>query len=108
MTTIITTGGSGSESKDFKVKHFITGNVVDPTELKVSASKLDVCRGTNVSITIVDDTGTPTVVEQSPGISCTSGGCTVLDIQSKQRYRAFSQDGDDKDKITINVSDDPE
>jgi hypothetical protein len=50
VTTVITTGGGGSESKDFKVKHFITGNVVDPTELKTSASKLDVCRGTNGSI----------------------------------------------------------
>jgi hypothetical protein len=108
VITVITTGGTGNASNDFKVKHFITGNVVDPNELKSSASKIEVCRGTNVSIAIVDDTGTPTVVENSLGISCTSGGCTILDIQSKQQYRAFSEAGDDKDRITINESDAPE
>jgi hypothetical protein len=88
------------------VKHFISGNVVGNP--KVDEHKIEVCEGTNVSITITDSTGIPFVTTSTSGISCSatalgSNICTIINLQSKQRYRVRSGDTKDKDNMTILV-----
>ncbi len=85
--------------------HFITGNVVEPDSIKFSENKIEVCRGTNVAITVSDTTGIPSISELSTGIDCVGSGCTINDIQSRQRYRVSSSDGKDKDTIQIRIAD---
>ena len=92
--------GQGDSGKhNFKVRHAIFGNVVGSP--KIGEHKIEVCEGTNVSISITDDTGTPFVTTSTTGISCVPTGCTINNIQETQRYRALSQDTKDKDNMFI-------
>ena len=97
MRTIVTVGNGDNATNNFKVKHFVTGNIDGTTPIKVDAHKFRICQGSNVSIVITDDTGIPTVSALTTGIGCTPTGCTILDIQAKQRYRVRSADSRDKD-----------
>ncbi len=106
VKTIVTIGNGDNATNNFKVKHFITGNIDGSTPINVDAHKFRICQGTNVSIVITDDTGTPTVSALSAGISCTPTGCTIIDIQSKQRYRVRSADRRDKDIMQFFVFED--
>jgi hypothetical protein len=72
---------------------------------KVDANKIFVCKDTNVSIAITDTSGTPNVRARTEGISCTPTGCTILNIQTRQRYKSTSADSKDKDTIQIRVED---
>jgi hypothetical protein len=105
VRTVSTIGNGSTAAKNFKVKHFISGNIGGADEIKMDASNVSVCRGTEVNIVVTDDTGTPTVNALSAGISCTSSGCTIPNMQSKQRYRAIAEDGKDKDLMQFFVID---
>ncbi len=110
VRTVATIGNGASAPNNFKVKHFITGNVGGSSPTKVDASNISVCRGTEVSIVVTDDTGFLTVTALSAGIRCGIGRtgvgrCTIPNMQSKQRYRAISADGKDKDLMQFFVID---
>jgi hypothetical protein len=87
------------------VAHFITGNIVAPATLGIKTSKIEVCRGTSVSIAITDSTGVPTNIPKTGLISCNSSGCSATNIQSTLRYNSTSADGKDKDGMTLRPSD---
>ena len=71
VRTVATIGNGSTAPKNFKVKHFITGNIGGADEIKMDASNISVCRGTPVSIEIMDDTGIfTTVTALSSGIRC--------------------------------------
>ena len=101
VQTIVTIGNGANATNNFKVKHFITGNIAGMRPDRVDAHRISVCRGTNVSVVVTDDTGIPIVTAESIGIACTPTGCTITNLQSTQRYRARSADTRDQDIMTI-------
>jgi hypothetical protein len=97
----MTLGKGQSPSNNPKVVNFITGNIVDPGSLGDTAHRIPVCSGTRVDVTVTDTTGTPTVTENSGGISCTGSMCVVETISATEKYIARSADGKDTDRMTL-------
>ena len=104
VINVVTVVIGDSSTNNFIVKHFFTGNVTEMP--KVDENKITVCKDTNVSITVTDDSGIPTVSALTSGISCNPAGCTINSIQSRQRYRAISADTRDRDTMQIRVFED--
>ena len=99
VPTIVTTGKGQSPTKNAKVFHSITGNIINPGSIGSTAHRIEVCTGTAVSSTVVDATGTAT---NSAGgsLTCDGTGCFGL-VNAMERYQSVSQDGRDKDRITF-------
>ena len=104
MTTVVSVGKGQNQANNGKVVHFVTGNVTNPALLGINANRIFVCAGTPVEIVVTDSTGTPRNSPKTGGVSCTSSGCTIANIQSTQRYTSSSADGKDKDGMQIVVS----
>jgi hypothetical protein len=98
---VMSLGGGQSKTNNAKVMHLIVGNIIDPTSLGAKVSKLTVCRGSSVSVTVTDSTGTPSNTPNSPGIVCNSSGCVAANITAKVKYISRSTDGKDTDRMTI-------
>jgi hypothetical protein len=101
VATVVTAGKGQKQSNNFKVVHFITGNVTNPASLSITANKVFVCRGTSVDIVVSDSTGVARNSRKTSGMSCTSAGCTIDNVVKTQRYTSVSADGKDKDGIQI-------
>jgi len=101
VVTINTTGKSNGPTDNAKVTHAITGNIVDPASLASNAHRIPICRGTPVSIAVRDRTGIPLNAATSAGISCNRFGCTVSNLQAKEKYISRSADGADTDRMTL-------
>jgi hypothetical protein len=100
--TVETIGGGQSSTNNVKISHLITGIIVGGAEAYgPKDSRIRICKGTNVTIEISDSTGTPAVTELSQGIGCGAGGCSVISLYVKQKYKAQSNDGTDTDRITL-------
>jgi cysteine-rich repeat protein len=101
VRTIVTAGKSNSPTNNAKVMHFITGNIVDPSSLRVDAHRIPICEGTAVSIAVMDTTGAPLSTATSAGINCNASGCTVSNLQATEKYISRSADGTDTDRMTL-------
>lgn len=101
VTHITTFGNGGTPLNNAKVSHRIIGNIVDPASYGPTASRIVLCRDTRVTAMIHDTTGTPTNTALTPGIVCTSSGCSVASLTRRERYQSVSADGTDTDRITL-------
>ena len=100
VVTINTIGKSMNQSVNSTLTQAITGNIVDPTSLKVNAHRIPICRGTPVSIVSFDLTGgrarnQPTTA----GITCIYDACTVPSLQKTEKYT--SRSASDTDRIQL-------
>jgi hypothetical protein len=99
VTKIITLGKGQSPTNNPKVRHEIVGNIVDPNSLGETAHRIPVCAGTEVNITVTDDTGTPTNTAGG-SLSCNSAGCSGT-VNVTEKYKSVSSDGKDTDRMTL-------
>ena len=102
LVTVLTIGKSNSPSNNAKVVHAITGFIIDPKSLSQEVNRVLVCQGTTVTVGVTDLTGGSALnLANSSGITCDSSGCTVVNIQRKERYISRSADGTDTDRISL-------
>ena len=102
LVTVLTIGKGNSPSNNAKVVHAITGFVINPRSLSQEENKILVCQGTTVTVGVTDLTGGSALnLANSSGITCDSSGCTVVNIQRKERYISRSADGTDTDRISL-------
>jgi hypothetical protein len=102
VVTVLTAGKGNSPSNNAKVVHAITGHVIDPSKIASEANQIQVCKGTTVNAAVTDLTGgTPLNQATSSGITCDSVGCTVVNIQRKEKYTSRSADGTDTDRFNL-------
>jgi len=99
VTTLVTIGKGQSPTNNLKLSHMIRGNIVDPGSLGGKAHRIPVCAGTMVTITITDQTGTPTNTALG-SLSCNSAGCSGV-VSDTEVYVSESADGKDKDRMTL-------
>jgi hypothetical protein len=106
--------GQKAENND-KVSHVVTAHVVGGAEAHGKrASRIKVCRGTPVTISIFDDStvsAVPIVDALSEGIECALGpgigdpdaeaNCVVEALMATAKYRVSSHDGSDTDRVTL-------
>jgi hypothetical protein len=103
-TTIFTIAKGQSAENNAKVAHAISGNIIEPQLLKISATRIRVCEGTAVTISTFDTTGEPSNTISGAvggGFSCDSSGCTISSVEGTVKYISRSADGKDTDRITI-------
>jgi hypothetical protein len=72
---------------------------VDPGSLKETAHRIPVCAGTEVSIAVSDETGTPTNSADG-SLTCDSAGCSGV-VNATEKYKSVSSDGKDTDRMTL-------
>ena len=101
LATIHTLGKGQAPPENAKVRHAITGNIVDPGSIAYTADRIPVCAGTSVKITVTDATGTPTNTASTPGISCSDSGCKANAVTETQKYVSRSADGGDTDRMSL-------
>ena len=77
----------------------ITGNIVDPSRLRITAHRIPVCQGQPVTVVVADTTGTPTVTAGG-SLSCNSAGCTGV-VNVTEKFKVVSSDGKDTDRMTL-------
>jgi hypothetical protein len=99
VTKICTIGKGQSPSNNPKVSMCITGNIVDPDRLGLTAHRIPVCQGEPVTVVVTDVTGTPTATA-SGSLSCNSAGCTGV-VNVTEKFKVVSFDGKDTDRMTL-------
>ena len=96
---ILTIGKGRSPTNNPKVSHAIFGNIVDPSSLDIRATRIPVCAGTQVTISVTDSTGSPTNTAGG-SLSCDSAGCSGV-VNVTEKYKSVSSDGQDVDRMTL-------
>jgi len=99
VTQICTMGKGQSPSNNPKVSMCITGNIVEPDKLGVTAHRIPVCAGTDVDVVVADQTGTPTV-SAGGELSCNSAGCAGV-VHVTEKFKVVSFDGKDTDRMAL-------
>jgi hypothetical protein len=99
VTTINTIGKGQSPSNNQKLSHTITGNIIDPGSYRVTAHRIQVCASTTVEALVTDSSGVP-ANSAGGSLSCDPAGCSGV-VNATEKYRSVSQDGSDKDSITL-------
>jgi hypothetical protein len=96
---IVTIGKGQSQANNAKVSHAITGHIIDPGSIGMTAHRIPVCAGTRVTSVVSDATGSPTNTADG-GLACNSTGCSGI-VNSTEKYRSISADGSDRDSIAF-------
>jgi hypothetical protein len=99
LTTILTHGKGQSPTNNAKLSHMITGHIIDPDSLSSTAHRIEICDGTIVISRVIDETGAPTNTAGG-SLTCFSAGCSGI-VTTKEKYRSVSEDGQDRDEITL-------
>jgi hypothetical protein len=111
VDTLITIGKSDSQTNNNQLTHTITGNVVKTAGGTETSSRITVCPGTLVTITVNDRLGKAIFQNVSGGLTCvdgtltTDGVCTGVIGNSNWKYTVVSSAGNylgsDTDRMTI-------
>jgi hypothetical protein len=96
----IRTDGKGqSPTNNLRLRHRVTGHIIDPASLGVTAHRIEVCAGTQVTTIVTDANGTPTNTARG-SLSCDAAGCSGT-VNVTEKYQSVSENGRDKDSITF-------
>jgi len=104
VDTLVTIAKGKSAANNAKIRHVITGNIVDPGSVcpgdgACNAHRIPVCRGTTVTIAVTGSTDNANIGKGT--ISCDAAGCAVTSIDVTEKYRSVSADGKDIDRVTL-------
>jgi hypothetical protein len=102
IATIFTLGKGQSPTNNNKVRHSITGNIIDPGSLGPTAHRIPVCAGSFVRSVITASSGFATMNTALGSLDCTS---TIRVCQGNvnvaEKYTAVNRDSTDVDRITF-------
>jgi hypothetical protein len=101
VVTIFTDAKGQSPSVNAMISHAITGNIINPGSLSLTAHRIPVCAGTAISAAVTGPRGNVTTTSISSGtLFCNLGGCAGV-INVKEQYKSTSTGTSDRDSITF-------